>query len=102
MNLPKLDGIDTPFPMVFGTIEHPGIQRVTAETELNGSMSITEAKLIKTDMEEYVWFVMLPSTEGTPYTIKVYDEEGKQVGSKQNEMVNDSGSLKLGKRSASM
>lgn len=102
MNLPKLEGIDAPFPIVFGTIEHPGIQRVTAETEQNGSMSITEAKLIRTDMEEYVWFVMLPSPEGTTYTIKVYDEEGKEVGSKQNEMVNDSGSLTLGKRSASM
>ncbi|WP_308721851.1 hypothetical protein [Paenibacillus polysaccharolyticus] len=102
MNLPKLEGIETPFPMVFGTIEHPGIQRVTVETEQNGSMSITEAKLIRTDMEEYIWFVMLPSSEGTPYTIKIYDEEGKQVGSKQNEMVNDSGSLTLGKRSASM
>jgi hypothetical protein len=102
MNLPKLDGIDTPFPMVFGTIEHPAIQRVTAETEQNGSMSITEAKLIKTDMGEYVWFMMLPSSEGTPYTVKVYDEEGKQVGSKQNEMVNDSGSVTLGKRAASM
>ncbi|MNW68429.1 hypothetical protein D3C74_471980 [compost metagenome] len=65
-------------------------------------MSITEAKLIRTDMEEYVWFVMLPSSEGTTYTIKVYDEEGKEVGSKQNEMVNDSGSLTLGKSSASM
>ncbi|MDT0122793.1 hypothetical protein Q9R46_09080 [Paenibacillus sp. RRE4] len=102
MNLPKLEGIDTLFPMVFGTVEHPGIQRVTAETEQNGSMSITEAKLIRTDVEEYVWFVMLPSPEGTPYTIKIYDEEGKQIGSKQSEMVNDSGSLTLGKRSASM
>ncbi|MGQ8872384.1 hypothetical protein [Paenibacillus sp. TSA_86.1] len=102
MNLPELEGIDTPFPMVFGTIGHPGIQRVTAEIEQNGSKSITEAKLIKTDMEEYVWFVKLPSPEGTAYIIKVYDEEGKEVGSKQNKMVNDSGSLKLGKRSASM
>ncbi|WP_342555945.1 hypothetical protein [Paenibacillus sp. FSL R7-0652] len=102
MNMPKLEEIKTPFPMVFGTIEHPAIQRVIAETEQNGSINAAEAKLIKVDIEEYIWFAMLPVSEDAPYTIKVYDEEGKQVGRKRVEMASDTGSLTLGKRPASM
>ncbi|PYE42130.1 hypothetical protein HUB98_01155 [Paenibacillus barcinonensis] len=104
MNMPELEGVETPFPMVFGTIEHAGVSRVTAENQLHSddAKGETEAKIVKIDIEKLIWLAMLPVSENETYTIKVYDEAGKQVGAKQVEMTNDSGSLTLGKRVPSM
>ena len=54
------------------------------------------------NLQRHVCWVNLPVSENAPYTIKVYDEEGKQVGRKRVEMASDTGSLTLGKRPASM
>lgn len=104
MNLPRLEGLETPFPMVFGTIEHSGVVRVIAESQPHGEDAgfSTEARVVQAGIDKLIWFAMLPVSDHAAYTIKVYDEAGKQVGEKQVEMTNDSGSLTLGKRISSM
>ncbi|SFS53337.1 hypothetical protein [Paenibacillus sp. 453mf] len=71
MSLPELQGVITPFPVVFGYILNPAITRITVET-MDGDAY--EAKLTEVGIDEQLWFVLLPSSVDVPYKINAYDE----------------------------
>ncbi|MGG4128455.1 hypothetical protein ABEW19_09300 [Paenibacillus illinoisensis] len=95
MSMPRLEHIESPFPIVFGNVLNPAIKRITVETKENGTQISTEAKLVEVGAERNIWFVLLPSTASTPFNIKALNEEGILIASKEIEDPNDIGSLMI-------
>ncbi|MBY0215043.1 hypothetical protein [Paenibacillus illinoisensis] len=93
MSMPRLEHIESPFPIIFGNVLNPAIKRITVETKENGTPISTEAKLVEVGAERNIWFVLLPSTASTPLHIKALNEEGILIASKEINDPNDSGSL---------
>ncbi|WFR61319.1 hypothetical protein P9222_23050 [Paenibacillus amylolyticus] len=95
MNIPKLDKVSAPFPMLFGDIVDPTIKRVTIEIKQNGKLVEIESKLVEVSRSQLIWYVFLPPTADLPYTIQAYNVEGELISSKRIEDANDSGSLNV-------
>ncbi|MET3942279.1 hypothetical protein ABIC22_005091 [Paenibacillus sp. PvP094] len=95
MSMPRLEHIESPFPIIFGNVLNPAIKRITVETKENGTQISTEAKLVEVGAERNIWFVLLPSTASTPFNIKALNEEGILIASKEIEDPNDIGSLMI-------
>ncbi|MGO4729249.1 hypothetical protein [Paenibacillus sp. 2KB_22] len=95
MNIPKLDKVSAPFPMLFGDIIDPTIRRVTVEIKLNGKPVAIETKLVEVGPENLIWYAFLPFAADIPYTIQAYNVEGELIASKRIEDANDSGSLNV-------
>lgn len=97
MSIPKLEQVSTPFPMLFGNIEDSSIKRISVETQENGTVIATEAKLIEVSPGHLIWYVFLPPSAAIPYVIEGFNEEGKLITHEQIKDANDSGSFTLGK-----
>ncbi|WP_146217223.1 MULTISPECIES: hypothetical protein [Paenibacillus] len=98
MSIPELSHISTPFPMLFGHILDPAIQRVTVEFEGNEERVLAEAKLVEVGPESIIWFVSLPSSATIPYEIKGFNDKGELVTHKQMDDPNGMGSMVLEER----
>ncbi|WP_339242550.1 hypothetical protein MKX40_14310 [Paenibacillus sp. FSL R5-0517] len=95
MNIPKLDKVSAPFPMLFGDIVDPTIRRVTVEIKQNGKPVEIESKLVEVSRDQLIWYAFLPPAADIPYTIQAYNVEGELIASKRIEDANDSGSLNV-------
>nr|WP_154893256.1 hypothetical protein [Paenibacillus xylanexedens] len=93
MSMPRLEHIESPFPIIFGNVLNPAIKRITVETKGDGTQISTEAKLVEVGAERNIWFVLLPSTASTPLNIKALNEEGILIASKEIQDPNDIGAL---------
>lgn len=93
MSMPRLEHIESPFPIIFGNVLNPAIKRITVETKGNETQISTEAKLVEVGAERNIWFVLLPSTASTPLNIKALNEEGILIASKEIHDPNDIGAL---------
>lgn len=98
MSIPELRHLSTPFPMLFGHILDPAIQRVTVEFEGDEKPVVTEAKLIEVGPESIIWYVSLPSSATIPYEIKGFNDKGELVTHKQMDDPNGMGSMVLEER----
>jgi hypothetical protein len=98
MSIPELSHLSTPFPMLFGHILDPAIQRVTVEFEGDEKPVVTEAKLIEVGPESIIWYVSLPSSATIPYEIKGFNDKGELVTHKQMDDPNGMGSMVLEER----
>ncbi|MFE6073975.1 hypothetical protein ACFVQB_05775 [Paenibacillus sp. NPDC057886] len=98
MSIPELSHISTPFPMLFGHILDPAIQRVTVEFKANEKPVAAEAKLVEVGPESIIWFVFLPSSATIPYELKGFNDKGELITHKQIDDPNDIGSMVLGER----
>ncbi|MFJ2043104.1 hypothetical protein ACIOBL_05835 [Paenibacillus taichungensis] len=98
MSIPELSHISTPFPMLFGHILDPAIQRVTVEFEGNEKPVVAEAKLVEVGPESIIWFVSLPSSATIPYEMKGFNDKGELVTHKQMDDPNGMGAMVLGER----
>ncbi|WP_340401914.1 hypothetical protein [Paenibacillus sp. FSL H8-0079] len=97
MSIPTLDQVSTPFPMLFGNIQDSSIKRISVETQENGTVIATEAKLVEVSHGHLIWYIYLPPSAAIPYIIKGFNEEGKLITHEQIKDANDSGSLTLRK-----
>ncbi|MEO2203517.1 hypothetical protein ABGV42_07205 [Paenibacillus pabuli] len=95
MSIPRLNHIESPFPIVFGNVLNPAIKRITVDTKENGKQVSTEAKLVQVGAESNIWFVLLSLSASTPFEIKAFNEKGVLIASKEIEDPNDSGSLTI-------
>ncbi|WP_336779977.1 hypothetical protein [Paenibacillus illinoisensis] len=93
MSMPRLEHIESPFPIIFGNVLNPAIKRITVETKGNGTQISTEAKLVEVGAERNIWFVLLPSTASTPLNVKALNEEGILIASKEIQDPDDIGAL---------
>ncbi|WP_340017089.1 hypothetical protein [Paenibacillus sp. FSL K6-1318] len=97
MSIPILDQVSTPFPMLFGNIQDSSIKRISVETQENGTVIASEAKLVEVSHGHLIWYIYLPPSAAIPYIIKGFNEEGKLITHEQIKDANDSGSLTLRK-----
>lgn len=93
MSMPRLEHIESPFPIIFGNVLNPAIKRITVETKGSGKQISTEAKMVEVGAERNIWFVLLPSSASTPLKIKAFNEEGILIASKEIQDPNDIGAL---------
>lgn len=92
MNMPKLDHVSTPFPMVFGEIRDSSINNITAE--IKGAEK-HHAKLAEAGPNKKIWFVFLPSSAFTPFDIEGLNAEGARIAHKTISDPNDSDLIDL-------
>jgi hypothetical protein len=95
MSLPEVDHISTPFPIVFGEVLDPSIQKVAVETKDAGPEQY-EAKIIQGANGTTLWFVFLPAPARTPFEIEGLNEAGERVTAITVTDVRDSGPVPLG------
>lgn len=94
MSIPEVEGISTPFPIVFGDVLDPSVNKVTVETKGKDTGNY-EAKLTDLNNENRIWFVLLPSADYTSFEIKGFNAEGKLIANKTVSDLRDSGSIDL-------
>lgn len=92
MNIPRVKGIATPFPVVCGDVLDPSVKKIVIETKGKSAIPYN-AKL--PDSPDKIWFALLPSSLATPYEIKAFNETGELVASKTIEDPQDSGLIEL-------
>lgn len=77
MSMPKVENISTPFPMVFGDVLDSSIKKVTVDVKGKGmGTSKYVAKLAGMETGHTIWFVLLASSDSTPFDIKGFNEKG--------------------------
>lgn len=95
MSLPEIDHLSTPFPMIYGEVMDPNIQKVVVETKKAGPDKY-EAKLIQGENGRTLWFAFLPAPASAPFEIIGFNVAGDKAAAKTITNVRDSGSIPLG------
>ncbi|MFD0670055.1 hypothetical protein [Cohnella sp. GCM10027633] len=83
MSIRKSKGVSGPFPIVFGEVNNEKITNITVTV---GGKRAGEyaAKLIEYARGQRLWYVELPTSAETPYTIAAYNGAGESVASQSD------------------
>lgn len=94
MFMPKLSGINTPFPVIYGDVLDPTVNRIII-IENGANPMIYSANLAKSQTGHTIWFAYLPTSLTVPYEIRALNVIGDIVVSKTITEPNDSGLIQL-------
>jgi hypothetical protein len=94
MFMPKLSGINTPFPIVFGDVLDPTVNSIIIIENSANPMKYS-AKLAGSQTGHTIWFAYLPTSFTVPYEIQALNVNGDIVVSKTINEPNDSGLIQL-------
>lgn len=90
MSIPDYEYASSPFPILFGDVLDPSIQRITVATNSKQKRS---AKLVEVHSGKTIWFAILPSSATTPYEVKGFNNEGILIANKTIQDPRDSGTI---------
>jgi hypothetical protein len=92
MVMPKITGINTPFPIVYGDVLDPSINNVIVVE--NGSTPVKHTgKIVRSKTGHTIWFAYLPTSSTVPYEIQALNTNGDIVASKTINETNGSGQV---------
>ncbi|MFB9328004.1 hypothetical protein ACFFSY_18925 [Paenibacillus aurantiacus] len=94
--MPKINGIYTPFPMVYGELFNPSISKIMIIT--NGqNPGVFSAQLKGSNNEnKMIWFAFLPESVTTPFEIEAHNAKGDIVARKKVYDLNGYGEIEIG------
>jgi hypothetical protein len=81
MVMPKIEGINTPFPMVVGEVLDPSIKNVIIVVD-GQSPGVYAAKLAGSEVGHTIWFTFLPQSVSTPFEIEALNSKGDIIARK--------------------
>jgi hypothetical protein len=93
MIMPKVKGINTPFPIIYGDILDPSVNNVIVVENSSTPIKYT-AKIAKSKTGHTVWFAYLPDSSTASYEVKALNTNGDIVASKTINGTDDSGQVK--------
>jgi hypothetical protein len=95
MSLPRVAGIEAPFPIVFGEIVNPSIHGVNISTAGERPGNYTAKTYTDPESGVTIWFAILPSSAAAPYQIEALDANGAVAASKTVDDARDFGEVLL-------
>ncbi|WP_219837282.1 hypothetical protein [Paenibacillus sp. R14(2021)] len=96
MSMPKFEGVNGPFPIVFGQFSNPSVTRVIITVGGPNAGAYT-AKTAAFGDRQTLWFVVLPLSASSPYSIEAYNGNGEIVAFKTFDDPDDFGSVLMRK-----
>lgn len=94
MIMPKIDGIKTPFPMVFGEVLDPSIKNVIIIMD-GQNPGVYTAKLTGSEIGQKIWFTFLPEFVSPPFEIEALNAKGDIMARGTNSDPHGFGELKI-------
>jgi hypothetical protein len=92
--MPKLTGIKTPFPIVYGDVLDPSVIKVIVVANDSASVKYN-AKIVASKTGHTIWFTYLPTSIAVPYEIQALNSNGDIVARKIINEPNDMGLVQL-------
>lgn len=92
MIMPKVNGIHTPFPLVYGEVLNASITKINIVTDGHYA-GVFAAQLSDSPIEHKIWFAFLPETISPPFEIQALNAQGDIVVSKTVNDLTDSGEI---------
>jgi hypothetical protein len=92
MLMPKISGINTPFPLLYGDVLDPTVYSIII---IENGANPMKAKLVGSQTGHTIWFAYLPTSFTVPYEIQALNVNGDIVESKTINEPNDSGLIQL-------
>jgi hypothetical protein len=92
MFMPKISGINTPFPLLYGDVLDPTVYSIII---IENGANPMKAKLVGSQTGHTIWFAYLPTSFTVPYEIQALNVNGDIVESKTINEPNDSGLIQL-------
>jgi hypothetical protein len=94
MVMPRVKGINTPFPMIYGDILDPSVNNIIIVEKGGSNPGKYSAKIAGSKTGHTVWFAYLPTSSTVPYEIQALNVNGVIVASKIVNEPQDSGQVK--------
>ncbi|MBD3918460.1 hypothetical protein H8B09_06815 [Paenibacillus sp. PR3] len=94
MVMQKINGVNNPFPLVYGEVFNPSITNINIVTE-GQNADVYAAKLIDAQAEHKIWLSLLPESLTTPFEIQAFNAKGDIVVRKTINDLTDSGEITI-------
>lgn len=94
MVMQKINGIKTPFPLVYGEVFNPSITTINIVTE-GQNAGVYAAEMIEAQAEHKIWLTLLPESLSPPFEIQALNAKGDIVVRKTINDLTDSGEIKI-------
>lgn len=92
--IPKVNGIHTPFPMVYGEVLNASITQINVVTDSQPASAYT-AQLINPTLGQKIWFTLLPQSVSPPLEIQALNAKGDIVARQTIDDLTDVGEIKV-------